>query len=153
MLISNFNGNITSKNCCCCSVAKSCPTLCDPMNCSMPGFLPCLSLSPGVCSNSCPLSRWYHPTVSSSVAPFSSCLQSFPNIPLCVHPQLLSHVQFFCDPTDCSPAGTSVHGLSQARIPEWVAISFSRESSWPRDQTHISCIASRFFTTEPPRKP
>ena len=38
MLISNFNGNITSKNCCCCSVAKSCPTLCDPMNCSTPGF-------------------------------------------------------------------------------------------------------------------
>ena len=40
--------------------------------------LPCLSLSPGVCSNSCPLSRWCHPTISSSVVPFSSCLQSFP---------------------------------------------------------------------------
>ena len=38
----------------------------------------CPSLSPGVCSNSCPLSRWCHPTTSSSVTPFSSCLQSFP---------------------------------------------------------------------------
>ena len=40
--------------------------------------LPCPSPSPGVCSNSCPLSWWYHPTISSSVIPFSSCLQSFP---------------------------------------------------------------------------
>ena len=40
--------------------------------------LPCPSLSPGVCSNSCPLSQWCHPTISSSVAPFSSCLQYFP---------------------------------------------------------------------------
>ena len=40
--------------------------------------LPCPSLSPRVCSNSCPLSQWWHPTISSSVSPFSSCLQSFP---------------------------------------------------------------------------
>ena len=40
--------------------------------------LPCPSPSPGDCSNSYPLSRWFHPTISSSVAPFSSCLQSFP---------------------------------------------------------------------------
>ena len=40
--------------------------------------LPCPSLSPGVCSNSCPLSQRCHPTISSSVIPFSSCLQSFP---------------------------------------------------------------------------
>ena len=40
--------------------------------------LPCSSLSPGVCSYSCPLSRWCHPTISSSVSPFSSCPQSFP---------------------------------------------------------------------------
>ena len=40
--------------------------------------LPCPSPSPGACSNSCPSSQWYHPTISSSVAPFSSCLQSFP---------------------------------------------------------------------------
>ena len=44
----------------------------------------------------------------------------------------------------------SVHGISQARILEWVAISFSRGSSQPRDRTHVSCTAGRFFTTEPP---
>ena len=40
--------------------------------------LPCPSPTPGICSNSCPLSRWCHPTISSSVLPFSSCLQPFP---------------------------------------------------------------------------
>ena len=44
-----------------------------------------------------------------------------------------------CDPMDCSPPGSSVCGISQARILEWVAISFSRGSSWPRDQTRVSC--------------
>ena len=42
--------------------------------------------------------------------------------------------------------GSSVHGILQARILEWVAIPFSRASSWPRDQTQVSCIAGRFFT-------
>ena len=51
---------------------------------------------------------------------------------------------------DWSPPGSSVHGISQARILEWVAISFSRGSSQIRDQTHIFCIAGGFFTTEPP---
>ena len=44
----------------------------------------------------------------------------------------------FCDPMDCSPPGSSVHGLSQARILEWVAISFSKESAQSRGRTHIS---------------
>ena len=57
------------------SVAQSCLTLCDPMDC--PGS-PCPSATPGVNLNSCPSSRWCHPTVSSSVVPFSSCPQSFP---------------------------------------------------------------------------
>ena len=42
-----------------------------------------------------------------------------------------------CNPMDCSLPGSSVHGILQARIPDWVAISFSRGSSWPRDLTHI----------------
>ena len=50
-----------------------------------------------------------------------------------------------CDPTDCSSPGSSVHGILQARILEWVAIPFSRGSSQPRDQTQASCIAGRFF--------
>ena len=53
---------------------------------------------------------------------------------------------------DGSLPGSSVHGISQARILEWVAISFSRGSSQPRDWTCISCIAGRFFTAEPPGK-
>ena len=46
---------------------------------------------------------------------------------------------------DCSLPGSSVHGIFQAKIPEWVAISFSR-SSWPRDWTWVSCIVGRRFT-------
>ena len=55
-----------------------------------------------------------------------------------------------CDPMDCSPADSSVHGISQARILEWAAISSSRGSSRPRDQTQVSRTASGFSTTEPP---
>ena len=50
------------------------------------------------------------------------------------------------DPVDCSPPGSSVHGILQARILEWVVISFSRGSSQPRDWTQVSCLAGRFFT-------
>ena len=48
-------------------------------------------------------------------------------------------------PVDCSPPGSSVHGIFQARTLEWVAISFSRGSSWPRDRTQVSHIAGRRF--------
>ena len=58
------------------SVAQSCPTLCDLMDCSMPGF-PVHHQLPAY-SNSCLLNRWHHTIISSSVVPFSSCLQSFP---------------------------------------------------------------------------
>ena len=58
-------------------MAQLCLTLCDPHGLQHTR-LPCPSSSPRVCSNSCPLSRWYHPTISFSVIPFSSCLQSFP---------------------------------------------------------------------------
>ena len=50
------------------------------------------------------------------------------------------------DPTDCSPPGSSVHRILQARMLDWVAISSSRESSQPRDVTLVSCIAGRFFS-------
>ena len=51
-----------------------------------------------------------------------------------------------CDPMDCSLSGSSVHGIFQARVLEWIAISFSRGSSWPRNRTRVSCIAGRRFT-------
>ena len=50
-----------------------------------------------------------------------------------------------CNSMDCSPSGSSVQGILQARMLEWVAISFSRKSSQPRDQTCVSCIADVFF--------
>ena len=55
-----------------------------------------------------------------------------------------------CNSVDCSSAGSSVHGVFQTRILEWVVIFSSRGSSWPRDQTRIPCIGSKFFTTELP---
>ena len=58
-----------------------------------------------------------------------------------------------CDPMDCSLPGSLVHGILQARILEWVAISSSRGSSRPRDQTGVFCLAGGFFTTEPPGRP
>ena len=50
------------------------------------------------------------------------------------------------DPMDYSPPGSSVHGILQARMLEWVAIPISSSSSQPRDRTLVSCIAGRFFT-------
>ena len=52
-----------------------------------------------------------------------------------------------CNPTDCNPPDSSVHGILQARILEWIAIPFSGVSSQPRDWTRVSCIAGRFFTS------
>ena len=65
----------------------------------------------------------------------------------------LSHIRLW-ESMDCSPPGSSVHEILQARILEWVFISISRGSSQPRDQTWVSCIVSRFFTvwTRKPRK-
>ena len=84
-------------------------------------------------SNSCPSSQWCHPTISFSVVPF------------------FSHLQFYY-PLDYSPPGSSVHGIFQARILEWVAISFSRGTSQPRSRTWVSCIAGRFFTNPATRE-
>ena len=60
----------------------------------------------------------------------------------------LSRVQP-CDPVDCSPAGSSVHESLQARILEWVAISFSRGSSQPRDRTRSPALQADALSSEP----
>ena len=57
-----------------------------------------------------------------------------------------------CNLMDCSLPGFSIHGIFQARILEWVAISFSKRSSWPRDWTQVSCIVGRCFTVWAIRK-
>ena len=57
-----------------------------------------------------------------------------------------------CDPTDCSLPGSSIQGIFQTRILEWVSISFSRRSSWPRDWTWVSGIVGSTLLSEPPGK-
>ena len=86
--------------------------------------------------------------------PVASCLQlgtlilfawfsdSFSHL----HAQSLQSCSTLCNPMDCSPPRSSVHGILQTRILEWVAIPFSRGFSWPRDRTQVSSIAGRFFT-------
>ena len=67
---------------------------------------------------------------------------------LCIHvmkSEVAQTCPTLCDPVDCSPPGSSIHGILQARILEWVAIPSSRGSSQPRDRTQVSCTASRFF--------
>ena len=58
-----------------------------------------------------------------------------------------------CDPMDCSLPGSSVHRILQARILDWVAIPFFRESSHPRFRTQVFCIAGDSLLSKPPRKP
>ena len=70
-----------------------------------------------------------------------------------MHAQLLQSCLTLCKSMDSNPPGSSVHGISQTRILECVAMPFSRGSSQPRDQTQVSCIAGRFFTAEPHGKP
>ena len=75
------------------------------------------------------------------------------NVRSCYWWWVLSHAQLFCDPMDWSPPGFSLPGILQARILEWVAISFSRGFSQPRDRIQVSCIVGIFFTTEPQESP
>ena len=75
---------------------------------------------------------------------------------LMVHAQSLQLCPTLCDPMDCSPPGSPVHGIFQTRILEWVAVPSSRGFSWPRDQTWafcVSCIAGGFFIAESLGKP
>ena len=76
---------------------------------------------------------------------------------MCVHAKSLQSCPTLCHPMDCNPPGSSVHGILQARILEWVAIFFSRGFSQPRVfepwvRTWVSYIAGRFFTIWATRK-
>ena len=64
----------------------------------------------------------------------------------CLPAKLLQSCPTLCNPMDCSPPGSSVHGILHARVLEWVALPSSKGSSWPRVWTWVSCIASRLFT-------
>ena len=80
---------------------------------------------------------------------FSKLKIIFPHL-IVAHCSVAQLCLTLCDPVDCRPPGSSVKGMLQAGILEWVAISSSRGSLGPRDWTHVSCIAGGFFTTESP---
>ena len=77
------------------------------------------------------MSYWSQHFIKPSVHNLVLCMS------LCGHSLYLT----LWDPMDCSPSGSSVHGISQARILEWIDISFSRGSSRPRDRNFVSCIS------------
>ena len=96
--------------------------------------------------------NWVTPTSYLTVWRFHvffHLLIHLPCIPLDVVCVLSQSCPILGKPMDCSPPGSSVHVISQARILEWVATFYSKESSWPRGLTYISCIDRRFFTTVP----
>ena len=75
---------------------------------------------------------------------------------ICMHTPSFQSCLTFCNPMDCSPPGSSVHGILQARISEQVTEPSFRRSSTPRNQIHVSCVScitGGLFTTEPPGKP
>ena len=125
-------------------VAQSCSNLCDPMDCIVHGTLQARipewivifvqGIVPTQGSNlGLPHCRQivYHLSHHQGKKKWSEVAQSCPTL---------------CDPMDCSLPGSSVHGIFQARVLEWVAISFSKRSSQPRDGTRVSRIAGRRFT-------
>ena len=123
-----------------------------PIDFSMPGF-PCPSLSSWICSNSCSLSQWCHPTISSFGAPFSSCSQSFPASGSFPMSRLfasssqstgdLASVQF-----SCSVVSDSLwpHGLQYSRLP---CPSPTPEPT----QTHVHCIRVAIQPSRPLSSP
>ena len=89
---------------------------------------------------------------SMTVFIYIKCNHMF-GLPWCMHGKSLQLCLGLCDPMNCSPLGSSVYGIFQGKILEWVPMPFSRASSWHRDWTRVSrgsCITSRFFTTQLP---
>ena len=86
-----------------------------------------------------------HYSLALQDAPGTSCL--FPAPVLCMHAKLLQLCLTLRDPMDCSPPGSSIHGILQAKILEWIAVPSSRGSSWPSDGIRV--LESVIF----PRRP
>ena len=93
------------------------------------------------------LSRFIPPSLSPTASPslFSTSSADIYTVWWCVS-LVTQPCPTLCDSIDCSPSGFSVHGILQARIPEWVVMPFSKGFSQPRDPTQVSPIASGFFT-------
>ena len=131
--------------CCRCWVTKSCLTLWDPMDCSRSG---CLSMgfprqeywsgAPFPSPGDFPGSEIEPTSPALAGGFFVTEPPGKPEWFTCLLAKSLQSCLTLCDPMDCSPLGSSVHRILQARILEWVAMPSSRGSSWPRDQTHGS---------------
>ena len=132
-------------------VFQSCPTLSHPMDCSLPGSSIHGIFQARVLEWGAIAFSTYQLDCAINILPCTShsaknfiLSQLTLTMTMCVS-VTQSYLTLF-EPMDYSPIGSSVHGILQARILEWVAISFSRQSSKPRDRTKVSCIAGRFFT-------
>ena len=120
------------------SVAQSCPTLCNPMD-TRP---PCPSPTPGVCSNSCPLSQWCHPAISASVIPFF-CLQSFPASESVLH---IRWPEYWSFSFSISPSN-EYSGLTSFRI-DWfdlLAVQRTRKSLFQHHSSKASILRNSAF--------
>ena len=82
----------------------------------------------------------FHLVVLFCISQYGEYRSYMPFVVLCAVKSLPS-CPTLCDPMDCSPPGSSVHGILQARILEWVAVASCRGPSWPRDFTCISCVS------------
>ena len=148
-------------------VAQSCPTLCDPLNYTIPGSFVHGILQARILEwIAVPFFREFsqprdQTQVSLIAGGFFIIWATSEALYMCVYVcvcvcvcvtwkkvklLLAQSCLTLWDPMNCSSPGSSVHGISQARILEWIAIPFSRRSYQPRDQSWVSCIAGRFFT-------
>ena len=159
---------------------QSCPTLYNPRDGSppgspAPGILQARTLEWAAISFSNAWKWKWNPHYNCFMLSNHSCLEVFMNISISTLSVLFypfpgmkdslvslstlkvssgkSHISILCTQLFASPPRSSVHQITQTRILEWVATSSSKGSSWPRDQTHVSCLAGRFFTTKLLEKP
>ena len=152
---------------------QSHPTLCDCMDYSLSGSSvhrilqarilewvtmpssresswPTSSVSPALQADSLPLDPPGKPKIPHVVEKVSLCATIRESVKWKV--KVIQSCLTLCNHMNCSPPGSSVHGILQATILEWVVVPFSRGSSQPRDWTQVSCIAGGFFTVWATRK-
>ena len=133
-----------------CLVTQLFSTLCGPMDCSTPGFLVLHHLPEFAQTHVHGVGDAIQPShlLSLVFIIFGSTESYFIfSIKMGIREgEVAQSCPTLCDPMNCSLPGSSVHGIFQAIVLEWIAISFSRGSSWPRDQTQVSCIVDRRFT-------
>ena len=119
-----------------------------------PGSIPGLGRSPGEGNGyplqySCPANQDFLMPADTAAATAAKLLQSCPTLVVSKvesESEVAQSCPTLCDPMDCSLPGSPVHGIFQARVLEWIAISFSRGSSQPKDRTQVSRIVDRRFT-------